>query len=70
MKILNDSAWNLNWIKVEMNWNLIQVFKFNLNTLNRIQIQKFKLIKEKWNTNWYRKYWKFSCDHGVARKNL
>jgi len=58
MKILNDIAWNLNWIKVEMNWNLVQNFKFNLNRLNGIQIQlraigfrfssiEFKLIEKK-----------------------
>jgi hypothetical protein len=69
MKILNEIA-----------WNLVQNFKFNLNTLNGVQIQlrsigfrfssiEFKLIEEKWDTNWYRKYWKFSCDHGVASKN-
>ncbi len=78
MKILNDIAWNLNWIKVEMNWNLVQNFKFNLNTLNGIQIQlrstgfrfnsiEYKLIEKKQDTNWYWKYWKFACDHGVVR---
>jgi hypothetical protein len=79
MKILNDIAWNLNWIEVETNWNLVQIFKFNLNTLNGIQIQlrsigfrfssiEFILIEEKWDTNWYRKHWKIACDLGVARK--
>jgi hypothetical protein len=48
MKILNDITWNLNWNKVEMNWNLVQNFKFNLNTLSGIQINwvemRYKLI--------------------------
>jgi len=46
--------------------------------LNGIQIQlrsigfrfssiEFKLIEQKWDTNWYRKYRKFACNHSVVR---
>jgi hypothetical protein len=43
IKILNDAAYNLNWVKFDFNWNSIQfnldLIKIYSNTLNSIWIQ-------------------------------
>ncbi len=44
-----------------MNW--IQIPKLNSN-----QQLDSNSIEEKWDTNWWRKYWKSSCEYGVGKK--
>jgi hypothetical protein len=62
MIILNDITCNFEL-------NLIQNFKLNLNTLNKIQILlNSNSIEKKRNANWCKKYWKFARDGDVIKK--
>jgi hypothetical protein len=36
--------------------------------LNSNQQLDWNSIKEKWDTNWWRSYWKSSCEYGVGKK--
>jgi hypothetical protein len=47
----------------DIEWHCMHLeLNFNLVDLNSNSIQ------EKWDANWYRNYWKFSCDYGVEKK--
>ncbi len=29
---------------------------------------EFQFNEEKWDANWWRRYWKFACEYGVGKK--
>jgi len=81
IKILNDAAYNLNWIKFGFNWNSIQfrfdwiLFKYIEFYLNSIIGLRFNSIDfefdwKKWDANWWTRYWKSVHEYNVEKKNF
>ncbi len=62
MKILNDIACNWNWIEFKyIEWNLNSIW---------IQFNNFSnSIEEKWDANWWRRYWKYACEYDLIKNN-